>query len=134
MKIINKTRLLAIRDTKILVLENVGKPIRLTLAGGVAKKKETLEESLKRETAEEIGLKINLTDLAFFYSSPKVIDDKIIVKHFYVSLHVSDLFKVIEKEKFKAVYWIEWQDAIRYMDKQDKKAVKEYFKKNSANI
>lgn len=129
MKIINKTRLLAIRDTKILVLENVGEFIKLTLAGGIAKKKETLEESLKRETKEEIGLKINLTDLAYFNSFTKVIDGKIILKHFYVSLNASDRFKVVEKEKFKAAYWMEWKDAIQYMDKQDKKAVKDYFKK-----
>ena len=129
MKIINKTRLLAIRETKILVLENVGEFIKLTLAGGIAKKKETLEQSLIRETFEEIGLEINQIGLTFLSSSSKVIDDKIIVKHFYIYLNANDSFKVIEKEKFNAVYWMEWKAAIQYMDKQDKKAVKEYFKK-----
>lgn len=129
MKIINKTRLLAIKDTKILVLENVSEFMKLTLAGGVVKKKETLAQSLIRETAEEIGLKLNQTELVFLNSYSKVIDNKIIVKHYFVLLNANNLFKVIEKEKFKAVYWMEWKDTIQYMDKQDRKAVKKYFEK-----
>jgi 8-oxo-dGTP diphosphatase len=131
MKFIHKTRLLIVKKNTILVLENVGEPKRLTLAGGVVKKKESLEESLIRETMEEIGLKINLTNLIFLNSNSKTIDNKIIIKHFYLYATEESNFSIPEKEKekFKDVYWIKWKDAIRYMDKLDKKAVKDYFSK-----
>lgn len=128
MKIIHKTRLLATKKDSILVLENVSDSVRLTLAGGVVKKKETLEESLVRESLEEIGLKINITELLFFNSNYKVVGNKIIIKHFYLYTTEETNFLITEKEKFKDAYWIKWKDAIQYMDKLDRKAVKNYFK------
>jgi 8-oxo-dGTP diphosphatase len=132
-KVINKTRLLAIKDNSILVMEKVGTPIKLCFPGGIAKKKETLKESLVRETKEEIGFKININDLKFFKSKSKTIDNTIVVKHFYKLKTNSDAFKVIEIEKFKAVYWIKWKDAIQYLDKEDRKVTKEYFAKKVRN-
>ncbi|WP_299886998.1 NUDIX domain-containing protein [uncultured Lacinutrix sp.] len=129
MKIINKTRLLAVKGNSILVLEKIDTPIKLSFAGGISKKKETLEETLVRETMEEIGFKINPNDLTFFKTKSKTIDNTIIVKHYYKLKTNSDAFKVIETEKFKAVYWIKWKDAIEYLDKEDRKATKEYFTK-----
>jgi ADP-ribose pyrophosphatase YjhB (NUDIX family) len=127
MKIINKTRLLAIRKTKLLVLENIKTPIQFTLVGGVARKRETLEDSLIRETIEEIDLKIQRSALSFFYALSKPTAHKIIVKHYYTCFKVDNSFKIKETEKFKDVYWLEWKEAIKHMDKLDKIAVKRYF-------
>jgi len=55
-KIIHKSRLLAFKDEKLLVLEKIGHKKRYTLAGGVQKKRETDFHSLIRETEEEIGV------------------------------------------------------------------------------
>lgn len=131
MKIINKTRLIAIKDNSILVMEKVGTPIKLCFPGGITKKKETLEESLVRETVEEIGFKINRSDLKFFKTKSKTVNNTIIVKHYYKLKTNSEAFEVIETEKFKAVYWIKWKYATQYLDKEDKEVTKEYYKKKA---
>ncbi len=132
MKIINKTRLLIIKDTKILVLENLGVPKKITLAGGTTKKKETIEQSVIREVKEEINLNIHYSDLSYFYSLSKRTGANILAKHFYICNKIICNFNIVELDKFKAVYWLDWSSALKYMDKLDKKAVKLYFK--SINI
>ena len=128
MKIINKTRLIVIKDSKILVLENLGVPKKLTLAGGTTKKKETIEQSVIREVKEEINLNIHYSDLSYFCSLSKKTSTSILVKHFYVSKKVIYNFNVVELDKFKAVYWLDWSSAVKFMDKLDKKAITLYFK------
>lgn len=65
---IDKSRLIAIKNDKILVLEKIGEKKKFSLAGGVKKKKETDIKSLIRETFEEIGLRLKKKELTYFLS------------------------------------------------------------------
>jgi len=40
----------------------------------------------------------------------------------------SNDFCVIETEKFKDAYWTYWKEALDYLDKEDRNAVKKHFK------
>ncbi|WP_162819902.1 NUDIX hydrolase [Kordia sp. SMS9] len=113
-----------------MVIEKVGVIKRLTLPGGVKKRSESLEKSLVRESAEEIGLSIDRFRLTHLVSSVRSKEETIIVKHHFVTRLVTNSFQVIETEKFKDVYWVYWKDALPFLDKEDKKAVKKYFKSN----
>ena len=128
MKTIHKTRLLAVNGDKLLVIEKIGDTKECTLPGGVKKRKESLEESLVRETEEEIGLLINPNKLSQIISNVVTKTDHIIIKHHFLITLKTDEFKVLETEKFKDVYWIYWEDALIYLDREDKKATKKYFK------
>ncbi len=128
-KVIHKTRLLAIDEDQILVIEKVGDKKKMTLAGGIKKKKESFEESLARETKEEIDLKINPNNLIYLSSNAKIKGDTTIIKSHFIMHTKTQAFSVVETKKFKDVYWIHWREALSFLDKEDKKAVKIYFKK-----
>ena len=68
LKKIDKSRLIAIKNDQILVLEKIGNKKKYSLAGGVKKKKETDNQSLIRETFEEIGLQLKKKELTYFLS------------------------------------------------------------------
>ena len=131
MKIIHKTRLLVINDDQLLVIEKIGDTKELTFPGGVKKKKESFEQSLIRETLEEIGLLVSLNKLSHLQSNAIIKELNTIIKHHFVATLKTDAFKVLETEKFKDVYWIYWKDALPYLDKEDKKVTKKYFKKKT---
>lgn len=133
MKIIHKTRLLAVNNNRLLVIEKVGVIKKLTLPGGVKKCSESLEKSLIREAFEEVGLLVDLFRLTHLVSSVKSKDKATIIKHHFVTRLTNNLFQVRETEKFKDVYWLYWEDALPFLDREDKKAVKRYFKKSSKN-
>ncbi|WP_430409957.1 NUDIX hydrolase [Kordia sp.] len=128
MKTIHKTRLLAVNADQLLVIEKVGILKKLTLSGGVKKRNESLEGSLKRETLEEIGLLIDVHKLSHVLSNGVTKNSITIIKHHFVPTLKTNICKVIETEKFKDVYWTYWENALPYLDKEDKKAVKKYFK------
>ncbi|WP_420573648.1 NUDIX hydrolase [Kordia sp.] len=128
MKIIEKTRLLAVNKDQLLVIEKKDISKKLTLAGGVKKRKESLEASLVRETKEEIGLHVDSKTLVHVISKVKNKQVITIIKHHFVTTVKTNLFKVVETEKFQDVYWCYWEDALPFLDKEDKNAVKKYFK------
>ncbi|WP_136467745.1 NUDIX hydrolase [Flagellimonas onchidii] len=128
MKKIVKSRLLAVKGTKVMVLKKVGKPIRYTLPGGVKKRKETEEEALIRETGEEIALKLIEEQLQFYLSHIKRTDTEIINKNYYYTILKPSKIKVLEKHKFETVLWLSWKKAVEFMDKSDRMAIKAYFK------
>ncbi|MGW9684425.1 NUDIX domain-containing protein [Flagellimonas sp. 2504JD1-5] len=128
MKKIVKSRLLAVKGTKIMVLKKVGKPIRYTLPGGVKKRKETEEEALIRETGEEITLKLIEEQVQFYLSHIKRTETETINKNYYYARLKSSKIKVLEKHKFETVLWLNWKKAVEFMDKSDRMAIKAYFK------
>ncbi|PTX62005.1 ADP-ribose pyrophosphatase YjhB (NUDIX family) [Kordia periserrulae] len=130
MKIIHKSRLIAVNKEQLLVVEKLGNTKKLTLPGGVKKRSESLEKSLARETKEEIGLWVDRHQVSHVVSSVQSKDKNIVIKHHFAMKLTTNLFHVREKEKFKDVYWCFWKDALPYLDKEDKKAVKKYFKRN----
>lgn len=131
MKIVHKSRLLAVNKDQLLVVEKVGFVKKLTLPGGVKKRSETLENSLIREAFEEVGLLVNYNQLTHLISYAQVKTENIVVKHHFTAQLKTNLFQVKETEKFKDVYWLHWTKALPYLDKEDKRAVKKYFKKIS---
>lgn len=130
MQIINKTRLLAVNQGKLLVMQKRTDQLLYTLPGGIKKKKERLVESLKRETKEEIGLKVKIKKLSFLSTHSVQNELQLLVKHYFVFKTKTNDFHVLEPEKFVKVLWIPWREAFPFLDKEDKKAVKMYFKKS----
>lgn len=86
MKEIHKTCLLAVSGRQLLVIEKIGRKKRFTLPGGIQKKKETIVESLERETVEEIGLKLNAQD-AIHMSTSSLKAKGLTTKHYFL-LHI----------------------------------------------
>ena len=125
---IDKSRLIAIKNDKILVLEKIGEKKKYSLAGGVKKKKETDSQSLIRETFEEIGVRLKKKELTYFLSR-KTINNKNqdIYKHYFITNKLIKNIKVLELHKFKKVFWIYWYDALEYLDKDDRSAITLYF-------
>lgn len=129
-QIINKTRLLVVNRGRLLVMEKRADELLYTFPGGIKKKKELLIESLKRETKEEIGLKVKIKKLSFLSTQSVQKEVQLIVKHYFVFKTKTNDFRILEPEKFVKVLWIPWNEALPFLDKEDKKAVKIYFKKS----
>jgi 8-oxo-dGTP diphosphatase len=125
---IDKSRLIAIKNDKILVLEKIGEKKKYSLAGGVKKKKETDIQSLIRETFEEIGLKLKKKELTYFLSRKNNnTKKKEIYKHYFITNTSIKNIEVLEPHKFKKVLWVPWYDALEYLDKDDRSAITLYF-------
>lgn len=123
-KTIHKSRLLAFKDNMILVLEKVGSNKQYTLAGGVKKKKETDFECLIREVEEEIGVLLNKEELQYFISKQaKSKDNKELHKHYFITTKNISSVTLSEIEKFKSILWVPWEQAVKYLDKEDRSAV-----------
>ncbi|NMH86035.1 NUDIX hydrolase [Flavivirga algicola] len=125
---IDKSRLIAVKKDKILVLEKIGVKKKYSLAGGVKKKNETDYQSLIRETFEEIGLKLKKKDLTYFLSRKNTNKERQeIYKHYFIIIKPLKNIEVLELHKFKKVLWIPWYDALEYLDKDDRSAITLYF-------
>ncbi|AOR29649.1 hypothetical protein FORMB_26330 [Formosa sp. Hel1_33_131] len=125
---VDKSRLIAIKNDKILVLEKIGEKKKFSLAGGVKKKKETDIKSLIRETFEEIGLRLKKKELTYFLSRKNNnTKKKEIYKHYFITNTSIKNIEVLEPHKFKKVQWVPWYDALEYLDKDDRSAITLYF-------
>jgi 8-oxo-dGTP diphosphatase len=125
---IDKSRLIAIKNDKILVLEKVGNKKKYSLTGGIKKKKETDNQSLIRETFEEIGLRLKKKELTYFLSRKNNnTKKKEIYKHYFITNTSIKNIEVLEPHKFKKVLWVSWYDALEYLDKDDRSAITLYF-------
>lgn len=102
-QIINKTRLLAVNQGRILVMQKKTDQLLYTLPGGIKKKKERLVKSLKRETKEEIGLKVKIKKLSFLSTQSVQKELQLLVKHYFVFKTKTNDFRVLEPEKFVKV-------------------------------
>jgi len=128
MKKLIKSRLIAVHKDKVLVLRKVERPLRYTLPGGVKKKKETESETLIREVGEEIKLKLSNSQFDFYLSHIKKGKFQSVQKNYYLVQLKPKPIKVKEKHKFEEALWLEWKEALPFMDKMDRMAVRSYFK------
>ncbi|WP_431123452.1 NUDIX domain-containing protein [Flagellimonas flava] len=129
-----KSRLLAIHQSKVMVLQKVGKKRKYTLPGGIKKNSETEIQALIRETKEEIELDIVDLNCTFFLSLVKSSTEEFINRNYYY-IHMEPMaINVKEKEKFKKVLWLNWKKALEHMDRSDQLAVKTYFKNVADNF
>jgi 8-oxo-dGTP diphosphatase len=125
---VDKSRLIAINNDNILVLEKIGEKKKYSLAGGIKKKKETDKKSLIRETFEEIGVQLKKKELTYFLSRKNTNTKKQeIYKHYFITNKSIKNIEVLEPHKFKKVLWIPWYDALEYLDKDDRIAIILYF-------
>lgn len=123
-KPIHKSRLIAFKEDRILVLEKIGARKKYTLAGGVQKKGESDFKSLIRETREEIGVTLKKKHLTYFISIKNITKDKrIVFKHYFITTKSIVNIEVLEPEKFKKVLWMPWYQALEFLDKEDRSAV-----------
>lgn len=128
MKKNDKSRLIALKDDKILVLEKIAAEKRYTLAGGLKKRNESYKESLIRETFEEIGCHLKKKNLTYFISRKSIDKDgNIVYKHYYYTTKKIKKTTNLEPHKFKNILWVSWQEALNYLDKEDRIAVSLYF-------
>lgn len=124
----DKSRLLAFKNNKLLVLEKIGIKKKYSLAGGIKKKRESDLDSLVRETSEEINVRLIKEDLAYFISRKRISKDNVeINKNYFTTSLKIDNIKILEEHKFKAASWVYWYDALDYLDKDDRFAVELYF-------
>lgn len=128
MKKVIKSRLIAVHKDKVLVLKKVYRPLRYTLPGGVKKKKETEAETLIREVGEEIKLKLAKKKFDFYLSHIRKGKFETVVRNYYLVVLKPKPIKVKEKHKFEEALWLEWKDALPFMDKMDRMAVRSYYK------
>lgn len=126
-----KSRLVAVHKTTVLVLKKAGPPLRYTLPGGSKKKKESKEQALIREVAEEVGVNLAAGQAQLYLSQTKKGRGRLRCKHYFVVYLHPQAVEVKEKHKFDAACWLPWQQAVACMDKADKRAVKHYFKRNA---
>lgn len=128
MKRVVKSRLVALHKNKVLVLQKVGRPLRYTLPGGVKKKKETEEETLIREVGEEIKLRLAPGEVQFYLSHIKKGKVMPVIRNYFLIQLQPSVIKVKEKHKFEAAFWVDWKEALPFMDQSDRLAVRSYFK------
>lgn len=128
MKKVVKSRLIAVHKDKVLVLRKVARPLRYTLPGGVKKRKETEAETLIREVGEEIKLKLSKKQFDFYLSHIKKGKFESVVKNYYLVALEPKSIKVKEKHKFEEALWLEWKEALPFMDRMDRMAVRSYYK------
>ncbi|MFT5436267.1 MAG: 8-oxo-dGTP diphosphatase [Ulvibacter sp.] len=126
---IDKSRLIAVKKDKILVLEKIGGKKRYSLAGGIKKKKETDCQSLIRETFEEIGVTLKEQDLTYFLSRKNINkENQEIYKHYFITIKsIQKEIEVLELHKFKKALWIHWHDTLEHLDKDDRRSIALYF-------
>lgn len=125
MKTLDKSRLIAFNGNKLLVLEKVGVKKKYSLAGGISKKHETDYDSLIRETLEEIGVQLRKKDVTYFISRKSINKEKReVCKHYFLTNLIVKEIKVLEHHKFKKALWVNWYDALDYLDKEDRFVVK----------
>lgn len=134
MKIIHKTRLLAVNETQILVIEKQSRKTQLTLAGGTRKNDDTFEYSLAQQAKKEIDLDVNPNKLVYVSSSAKRKNNTIIIKNYFTVSTQTTAFTVLDPTKFKTAFWIYWKDALQFLDKEDKTTITRYFKAINHNI
>ena len=122
-----KSRLIAVHGDEVLVLKKLGSPLRYTLPGGIRKPKETAGETLVREVGEEIKLKLSEKQFTFLFSLKKKEKRDRQVKHYFLLEMEAEPIKVREKHKFERALWLEWREALPFMDKMDRKAIRSHF-------
>ncbi|WP_452597992.1 NUDIX hydrolase [Pontimicrobium sp. MEBiC01747] len=129
LKKIDKVRLIAINNDNLLVLEKGDVIKKYSLPGGVKKKTEVDYNSLIRETYEEIDVKLKENELTYFLSiKSKNKAKQLVYKYYFTTTKPIEKIKLNEPDKFKNVLWVPWQEALDYLDKEDRSAVIRYYK------
>lgn len=98
------------------------------MPGGAKEGKESPGETLIREVGEEIKLKLTEAQVEFLFTHKKKNKTCHRLKHYFLIELEPVPIKVREKDKFEAVLWLPWMEALPFMDSMDRKAVRAHFK------
>lgn len=126
-KYIRKSKLLAIKDSDILVLEKNKNSKRYVLAGGFLKKGESPEQGLVREVQEETGVDLITGDMRYYSSSMIIGKKKEEIRYYYLLLNNNLEFINMEPQNFKSIKWVKWTKAMKYLNKHDKNTVERFY-------
>ena len=122
--------MIAVDGNKVLVLKKIGAPLRYTLPGGVKKRKESAMETLIREVGEELELVPLEKQLLPLCTLKKGGRQRPQVKSYFLMESEAAPIRVLERDKFEAALWIGWKEALPFLDKMDRKAVRYHFKES----
>lgn len=122
-----KSGLLIVNDANILVFKKIGVKKRYVLAGGFLKNKETPENALIREVEEETGIVLNPQEFHYIASHTSFKDKEILTKHYFVLPSLIHKFENKETHKFQALEWVNWKQAIPYMNYSDKMLIERFY-------
>ncbi|WP_378178590.1 NUDIX hydrolase [Aquimarina sp. SS2-1] len=124
-----KSRLIIYKGNELLLFQKVSNELEYGLIGGFLKKGESPEEALIRETYEETSVRLSSEHLKYHTSITIDQDEKNrLTKHYFVSKEYSNPFILAEPQNFRKIEWVYWEDAIKSLNKSDKKIIKELFK------
>lgn len=122
-----KSGLLIVNDTNVLVFQKIGAKKRYVLAGGFLKKNETPENALIREVEEETGIVLNPQEFHYIASHTSLKNREIITKHYFVLPSLIHKFENKETHKFQALEWVDWKQAIPFMNFSDKMLIERFY-------
>ncbi|MDV7186454.1 NUDIX hydrolase [Lutibacter sp. TH_r2] len=123
-----KTKIIIYKKDKVLVLEKNIPKKRYVLPGGFLKKNEQPVICLLREVMEETNVLLNTK----FIKSIDAVhtignNNKLLKKHYYSYKCRDEDFLNIEIDKFKAIKWVSFKSASRYMNESDTVAIQHFF-------
>lgn len=128
----SKARLIAVLDEYVLVLQK--KDGTYSLPGGIVKHRETGVQALLREVKEETGLVLDKNKVKYIATELHSKESKNVYKSYYLYKQKTGKPQNLESDKFKAVKWVKWYDAIDKFDSQDHKVVLDFFSKQPEYI
>jgi ADP-ribose pyrophosphatase YjhB (NUDIX family) len=123
-----KSKLLIVEDSLILVLQKKEEKKRFVLAGGFLKKGESPEEGLIREVYEETGVNLTIENIKYYASTTIVDSNKsALTRHYFLLIKNGQKFENKEPNKFKALKWVKWTKAIKFINPSDKNVIERLF-------
>ena len=107
-----------VKDDKALVLKEVGRFSGFDLPGGKIDENESIEEALKRELDEELGLKeFTVGSLLYVYERQDYKKENINLMLVFYQVFAGD-FKITLSEEHTQYEWISIQDVLEMAEKK----------------
>lgn len=122
-----KSGLLIVNDNNILVFQKISLKKRYVLAGGFLKKNETPENALIREVEEETGIVLNPLEFHYIASHTSFKNKLTTTKHYFVLPSLIHKFENKEIHKFQTLEWVDWKQALPYMNYSDKMLIERFY-------
>lgn len=124
-----KSRLIVYNGPEILVLQKLSDKKEYGLVGGFLEEGETPEIALIRETIEETGVQLTIDQLCYYNSvTIDQTEKQRLTKHYFYFNDCGIPFTIKEPHKFKAIKWVHWKKALKYLGKTDRTIVQALFK------
>lgn len=126
----HQSKVLIVDERKMLVLIKKKEKLKYVLVGGYIENNESPRTALVREIFEETGVKLSIVEFGFLSSVVlrREGKKKDIAKYYFVYRKLNDKkFINNEPHKFDAIDWVDWEEAVDYLNIHDRDAVVKYF-------